>query len=65
MNKKRQQNIIEWAIGALVLLIYLYVFFQIGKTFCQIDNEFCGYVGLLVAAFIAGIIWYLRYGNRR
>jgi hypothetical protein len=65
MNKRGQQNVIEWAVTAVFLLVYLYVFFQIGKAFCSADNSFCGYFASVLAAFVAGIVLFLRYGNRR
>lgn len=65
MNKKGQNQIIEWGFSAVILLILIYVFFKIGQAFCQTDPTFCGIFGSLIAAFIFGIIWFLRYGNRR
>lgn len=64
MNKKGQNQITEWAMGAIVLLVMVYLFYQIGKAFCQTDSSFCGIFGSLIAAVIVGAIWYLRYGNR-
>ena len=64
-NKKGQQNVIEWGVGAIILLILIFVFYQIGKAFCETDPAFCGIVGSLIAAFIFGIIMFLRSGSRR
>ena len=64
MNKRGQQRIIEWAMGGIVMLVLIYVFFQIGKSFCQADSSFCGYFGMLIAAIIGGAVWYLKFGNR-
>ena len=65
MNRKGQQHVIEWMTTAVVLLIMLYIFFKIGQAFCQTDPTFCGIFGSLIAAFIFGAIWFLRFGNRR
>ena len=65
MNKRGQQEVIQWAMAAVVLLVLIFVFYQVGKAFCQTDPTFCGIFGSLIAAFIFGAIWFLRYGNRR
>lgn len=65
INKKGQQPIIEWGLTAVILLILLYVFFQVGKTFCQVDSSFCGYFSTVIGAFLIGIVWFLKFGNRR
>lgn len=64
MNKKGQQNIVDWGVAAVILLILLYVFYKIGQAFCETDPTFCRIFSLLIAAFIFGIIWYLKFGNR-
>lgn len=65
MNKRAQSQIVEWGVTAVVLLILLYVFYKIGQTFCTIDSGFCGYFGTLIAAFIIGIVFFLKFGNRK
>jgi uncharacterized membrane protein YidH (DUF202 family) len=60
----RAGEVIEWGRTAIVLLILLFVFYQIGKAFVQADSSFGTYFITLIVAFVAGIAWYLKYGSR-
>lgn len=62
-NKKGQQEMINWGVGIVILLILIFVFYQIGKSFCETDPTFCGIWGSLIAAAIIGAIFFLRGGR--
>ncbi len=65
MNKKGQNRIVEWMITGITLLILLFIFYQIGKSFCGADPTFCGIFGSLLVAAVIGVIWFLKFGHRR
>jgi len=52
----------EFVGNAIVIVIGAYIVYLLIDTFCKSESGFCEYGWLLMGAYIAGVIVYLKYG---
>lgn len=58
-------DIAEWIGGAIAIVIGAYIVYVIIQTFCETNPGFCEYGWLLMGAYIAGAVLFLKYGLGR